>query len=251
MIFLSYIKRGIYLGVCLWGAVICAKAQTGDTETAVQIKAISLDETITGLSYFSDNKNVILGLPPFLFSETQNYIGPKELVFFKKITVGQEGQPVRVGSVLLPSGAKRVLLLIAARPDGTCEIQALPDDPDGFQAGKARLYNATPYALAIACDGVLVQLAPGKMTFASGSQNRIVLKLAYSYSMDGNWIRAGNNVFSLRPTIRQSIFFIASRSDYFNVGAGRKSGVHMVPLEEGIPPDETKVTDGGNRAQKH
>ncbi len=203
----------------------------------VEFSSVSWGQPIQALAFSSGGQRQTHEVPAYRRSLLQNYAGPATLEFTEPLPedAPPDARP-RVARVTLPTDTPRVILLWHRGADGALIARALSEDPSGFAPGRARLFNATSYRLAIKTGGEILELAPGEFVDRGGDGKKFFLQIAYQYELDGKWRSAGNNVFALGPTKRQTIFFLSGEADYFKLinssGASLTSGVQMFSIED-------------------
>ena len=188
--------------------VLTARAQNQPVPTVtVDFTAIALvDKPITDLVYVSGGQAAALKVPAFARSTAYKYTGPATLTLYRMQDNNGTKQPVEAGSVELPKGATRVLLVFAgAAPAYT--IGALDDSGAGFTLGTARLCNATVFKLSLRCnDTEVVELAPGATKVLPAKNGFMGVEV--SYFKDDRWVAATSNSYSVLPNGRLGIFLL-------------------------------------------
>jgi hypothetical protein len=173
----------------------------------VDFTALALvDKPITDLVYNSGGQATALKVPAFARSTSYRYTGPATLTLYRLQDNNGTKQPVEAGSVELPKGATRVLLVFAgAAPNYT--IGALDDSGAGFGIGTARLCNATVFKLSLKCnDTEVVELAPGATKVLPAKNGFMGVEV--SYYKDNRWVAATSNSYNVLPNGRLSIFLL-------------------------------------------
>lgn len=219
-------------------SIHAALAQTPpEPRVQVEFSSVCAGAPISDLVFSSEGKRQPHAVPAYRRSAMHTYAGPATLEFTEPLPADAppDAKP-RITRVTLPVNTPRVLLLWHRAADGTLSARALSEDPSTFLPGRARLFNATPFRIAVKTAAEVVHLAPGEFAERGGDGKRFILQIAYRYEQDGTWRSAGNNVFTLGPTTRQTIFFLSGEADYFKLinssGSSLTSGVQMFSLQD-------------------
>jgi len=208
---LSPRRRSLWLAVgvlAVLTTVVFGQDQPAPAVT-VDFTAIALiEKPVTDLLYVTGGQATALKVPVFARSSGYKYTGPATMKLYRMQDNNGTKQPVEAGTVELPKGATRVLLVFAgAAPDYT--IGALDDSGAGFGLGTARLCNATVFKLSLKCnDTEVVELAPGATKVLPAKNGFMGVEV--SYFKDNRWVAATSNSYSVPPNGRLNVFLLTS-----------------------------------------
>lgn len=219
----------LYAGL-LWPLL---RAQGESPVVSLQFRLLAWDAGIPEIIYKSGGKAVALKIAAFSPTEEQKYTGSGELDFFQYRELPEGRKLVKIGSASLAPDVRQVLLLLFPQADATYRVVPVVDDLGNFPRGKARLYNGTPYRLAIKVNQEVLQLEPGGISMTNGSENRLAVRIAYNNN--GQWKKAGNNVFEVGESMRQSLFFVSSESEAFR---GSSYPIQVITLPDRDLPED-------------
>lgn len=231
------LKSALALCLALWSPLAPAAEPLPEPRVQVEFSSVCWGQPIDNLTFSSSGKKQTHSVPAYRRSAMGTYAGPATLEFTEPLPAdaAPDAKP-RITRVTLPTSTPRVILLWMRAADGTLAARAVSEDPSSFPLGRARLFNATNYQIAVKTGREVLDLAPGQFTERGGDGKRFILQIAYRFEKEGKWFSAGNNVFALNPNTRRTIFFVADGADYFKLinssGASATSGVQMFSIED-------------------
>ena len=199
----------------------------GDTIEGISLKSESKKETLTALA-FTYSDSVAYKGPPVLaiyqngtssskveepISEEDERHRSQPLQFddekvdpaklddtnplVKELFRRREEEPTLVALVPLPSGSKRVTILLAPAAGGLLQPYLIDDDPSKLPVGKLRVHNLSRFPISMRCSGNQdIELKPGSDSVVN-AQNQVV---AYElkYKKGDKWITQENNLIPVR-----------------------------------------------------
>ncbi|MFA6962694.1 MAG: hypothetical protein WC205_18205 [Opitutaceae bacterium] len=181
----------------------------------VTFTSVSCGDPVQGVFYVSGGHDEPLIAPAFARSPKQVYRGERRWVFFRleKFPGEPVSRRVEVATVIVPDEAGRFLLLWSPAATGKYHVVALSEEEEVFPLGQARIYNATPYRVAVKGPSAVLELAPGETRLMGGDGRRLPMQVAYAQA--GAWKLAGNNVFALNAHTRRTVLIAGGGNQSF------------------------------------
>lgn len=122
--------------------VTALPAQASTESVKVEFSAFSLKGKISNISFLSDGKAIPIDVGDYRRSETVEYVGNGEIVFFSG-KLSKQGKPRGVvARAQIDRSLKHPLLIFANTAEGYQIIQ-VEDDPSSFPTGSIRFMNLT------------------------------------------------------------------------------------------------------------
>jgi len=131
--------------------------------------------------------------------------------------------PSLVALIPLPTGCRRVSVLLAPLGKNTFRGYVINDDPSQLPLGKVRIHNLSPYPIALRSSGKQpAELKVGASMLADCKNEQFVYELAYK--LNDKWKLQENNLFPVRSTEQAQMIVIKSNNQFFQSSDGTGSG---------------------------
>lgn len=223
---------------------ICAFGIPDAPQVSIRFRAIGWAGDSTTLVFKQNGKWTRLKAPLFSYSEPYQYQGPSNLELFTAeplpppvitldgtggFSVNENTKPdvihvapdaVPAVSVSIDPRIRRATLLVG-ESGGKHNILVIGDNEDDFPPGQVRLYNVTPYRMAIRCNKTTtITLNSNECHVAQAGSNE-ELTLEPAYEINGKWKKLVSKRIAARRGYQATHFFLQSGSNYFRAMDGQ------------------------------
>lgn len=239
-------------------------AVPAETNVTVKIDIVAWGDPIQGLSITSGGKNLPVSALAFEYSKAVSYSGSNVLELSagsaapagdsKKIPADSKSQlseldkrrlknPNLVALAILPTGSKRVTVLIAPAANGTYQTYVIDDDPAKLPPGKLRIHNYSPIPIAVRCNRKESHELKNKQSaVVSPEDGNVIYELAYLN--DGKWKMQENNLIRVGDTDQVQMVVLKSEADFFTSGDGSRGGFLQIVTLRRSPKQQTDEVSG-------
>lgn len=143
----------------------------------------------------------------------------------KALAERRKKEATLVSLAALPANTRRATILLAPAAEGTYQGYVIDDDPSKLPAGKLRVHNLSPHAIAMRFNnGVQKELAPRETFLADAANGHAIYQLAYR--SDDAWKVQENNIIPVSPEEQTHFIVLRSSNQYF-LSADGATGGHL------------------------
>lgn len=217
---------------------ICACGASDAPQVSLKFRAIGWAGESTTLVFKQNGKWTRLKAPLFAYSEASQYQGPSNLDLYTAeplpppvITLDGTGgfstnentkndvihvapDAIPAVSVSIDARIKRATLLVG-ESGGKYNVSVVDDNQDDFPPGQVRLYNVTPYRMAIRCNKTTtIALNPNECRIVQAGVDE-ELTVEPAYEINGKWRKLVSKRIAARSGYQATHFFLQSGSNYF------------------------------------
>ncbi|HTJ79366.1 MAG TPA: hypothetical protein VL357_10260 [Rariglobus sp.] len=226
-------------GFYLLSYSIAALAHCADAPHTI----VSVDFTVVGwgsdfpqLIYKQDGKDKNLYVPAFRRSESVHYTGKPNLDLILKIPNGDKLVETIVASPLIDPTEKRIMILLGPPVDGKSMVKVLhtPND-ELFTGGALRVYNLSPFPMALKVDRETTALAPNQSHLFKSSNGGLIFTTAYEDAQ--KWQILHDRRLQLLPDKMTTLIYFQTDSNIFKSAGGIELPIQNITLlENKLPP---------------
>lgn len=242
-------------------AFLCSLANVSaqaEDQVSVRVDLVAWGQPIQGLSLKSASGQPHAALS-FTYTKSIPYSGPALMEIHQsgasppEVPAGEKApaippallerrkqSPTLVALAPIPSGARRVTVLLAPAPGGVFQAYVINCDPSKVPVGKLSVLNLSPYKIAMRFAGAPQQrqLAPNAALIANPLNQQVVYELAYLDAEE--WITQESNILPVPNEDQTLMIVLKSDSELFRSSFGGVRGfLQLVTLRRGPgEPDE-------------
>lgn len=255
----------LFLCLACLGHLSAQDTPRSDEHVNLKFTVVGWGDAFENLAYRQNGTLKKLGhVPIFARSDVFEYSGPVVFELYKtpsaaasasdpssrpsepqasSLTASQDKKKLPVATVLLPTNAKRVMILVSAQND-RYQMMVVPDELDEVPSGQAKLINLSPSTVAIQTNK--------KDSFTLGvQQNRLVspnpdglMQMQIAFKAGSEWKKADNTFLRLPKDYRTVVFFLKSNSAYFKDVDGKTTSlIETVVMREPLAEPSASSRD--------
>lgn len=194
---------------------------------------------------------------PFTYSKPIDYTGSSTMEIYRNagtpLPIGegsgvppalaalQKEKPGLVCLAKLPTGSRRVTVLIAPSSGGTYQTYVIDDDPTKLPFGKLRIHNYSSDTVAFKCNGKTNNpMKPGQSIVVDPVKDLVAFDMGYL--QEDKWKKQESNVLVVSPSEQVQMVVLKSNNSYFVGPGGTRAGyLQVVTLRR--PQVEVKTDD--------
>ena len=168
--------------------------------SALQFRTLGWDAPVSGLYYSAAGREVALTAAPTALSPAFT-LDHGDVLKLYRLDADRTRRPA--GSLPVPQGLARAILVLHVAADGSCSGRWLDDSPEATPAGALRVYNlaSKPVALGVG-NGAVHTLAPGADTLARFPLDARAIPVRLAAQVGDHWEAAMSISQPVRPRLR-------------------------------------------------
>lgn len=211
-------------------------------DVTLKVDLVGWGPDVEGLTLKSESKGEPITARSFTYTKPVSYSGPALMTIHQvpgtpppagvapgtapidpQLAKLREKDLSIVALAKIPTGSRRVTVLIAPSAAGTFQTVVIDDDPSKLPPGQLRVHNYSPMKIAMKCNNkAAMELKTRQSFLAPAVDEEVFYELAYDEN--GKWEVQENNLVRVQKDQQVQLIVLKSDDKFFTSSDGSRSG---------------------------